>query len=162
MLSQQLTDYQNEFNEAIDSAGVSIVDFEDKIREITYTKIQQLIDGFERAMDKLDARIDLMESRDETVPEPLYQKQLDANNSRITGNKQMRDAKLEEQALYAVDSERYQELAEEINKLDTETLSLMKDNEKLKDTIFELRFAPLEEGIDKMESRFCVYWIHII
>ncbi len=162
MLSQQLTDYQNEFNEAIDSAGVSIVDFEDKIREITYTKIQQLIDGFERAMDKLDARIDLMESRDETVPESLYQKQLDANNSRITGNKQMRDAKLEEQALYAVDSERYQELAEEINKLDTETLSLMKDNEKLKDTIFELRFAPLEEGIDKMESRFCVYWIHII
>lgn len=177
-LTQQLVDYQNEFNdliskgyiqkysdewyegyakihefnEAIDSAGVSIVDFEDKIREITYTKIQQLIDGFERAMDKLDARIDLMESRDETVPESLYQKQLDANNSRITGNKQMRDAKLEEQALYAVDSKRYQELAEEINKLDTETLGLMEDNEKLKDTIFELRFTPLEEGIEKMES----------
>ena len=177
-LAQQLTDYQNEFsdliskgyiqkysdewyegyakihefNEAVDSAGVSVVDFEDKIREITYTKIQQLIDSFERTMDKLDARIDLMESRDETVPEAVYQKQLDANNLHISGNKQMRDAKLSEQALYAVDSKRYQELAKEINKLDTETLGLMEDNEKLKDTIFELRFTPLEEGIDKMES----------
>ncbi|MEZ3434667.1 MAG: Ig-like domain-containing protein [Lachnospiraceae bacterium] len=177
-LSQQLTDYQlefsdliakgyiqkysdewyegyakiHEFNEALDSAGVSVVDFEDKIREITYTKIQQLIDGFERAMDKLDARIDLMESRDEAVPEDIYQKQIDANNSHISGNKQMRDAKLAEQALYAVDSKRYQELAEDINKLDTETLGLMEDNEKLKDTIFKLRFTPLEDGIDKMES----------
>lgn len=177
-LSQQLVDYQsefsdlmskgyiqkysdewyegyakiNEFNEVISKAGVSIVEFEDKIREISYTKIKQLIDGFERAIDKLDARVELMASRDETVPESIYQKQLDANNSRITGNKQMRDAKLAEQALYAVTSTRYQELAEEINKLDTETLGLMKDNEKLKDTIFELRFTPLEDGIKKMDS----------
>lgn len=142
----------NEFKQSVYDAEVSLIEFSDKLREVEYTKIQQLIDGFERAVDKLDARIDLMESRDETVPEEIYQKQLDANNSRISGNKEMRDAKLAEQALYAVTSERYQELAEEINKLDTETLGLMEDNEKLKDTIFELRFTPLEGGIKKMES----------
>lgn len=142
----------HEFNEAISDAGVSVIEFEDKIRDVTYTKIQYLIDGFERAVDKLDARIDLMEARDETIPESIYQKQLDANNSHIADNKKMRDAKLSEQTLYAVNSERYQKLADEISKLDKETLGLMEDNEKLKDTIFELRFTPLEDGIDKMES----------
>ena len=142
----------NEFRQSVYDAEVSLIEFSDKLREVEYTKIQQLIDGFERAVDKLDARIDLMESRDETVPESIYQKQIDANNSRISANRKMRNAKLSEQALYAVNSTRYQELAEEINKLDTETLGLMEDNEKLKDTIFELRFTPLEDGIKKMES----------
>ncbi len=142
----------NEFRQSVYDAEVSLIEFSDKLREVEYTKIQQLIDGFERAVDKLDARIDLMESRDETVPESIYQKQLDANNSHISANRNMRNAKLSEQALYAVNSSRYQELAKEISKLDTETLGLMEDNEKLKDTIFELRFTPLEDGIKKMES----------
>ena len=142
----------NEFRQSVYDAEVSLIEFSDKLREVEYTKIQQLIDGFERAVDKLDARIDLMESRDETVPESIYQKQIDANNSRISANRKMRNAKLSEQALYAVNSSRYQKLAEEINKLDTETLGLMEDNEKLKDTIFELRFTPLEDGIKKIES----------
>lgn len=142
----------NEFKQAVYDSEVSLIEFSDKLREVEYTKIQQLIDGFERAVDKLDARISLMKAKDETVPESIYQKQLDANNSRIEGNKQMRDAKLAEQALYAVTSTRYQELAEELNKLDIETLDLMEDNENLKDSIFELRFTPLEDGIKKMES----------
>lgn len=141
-----------EFNEAINKAGTSVVDFEDKIRQIEYTKIQYILDGFERAVDKLDAQISLMETRNEKVPESVYQKQLDSNNSRITANKELRDAKLAEQAYYDVNSERYQELADEINKLDTETLGLLEDNEKLKDSIYELRFTPLEEGIEKSQS----------
>lgn len=175
---QQLTDYQSEFNnlvssgylkegsdawyeakaqmyefeEAVSEAGTSLVEFEDKIREIEYTKIQNLIDGFERAVDKIDAKISLMESRDESVPESLYQKQLNSNNAQIQANYSLRQKKLSEQAFYDVNSTRYQELAEEINKLDTDTLGLMEDNEKLKDSIFELRFDPLDEALDKYQS----------
>lgn len=141
-----------EFNEAISEAGTAIVEFEDKIREIEYTKIQYIIDGFERAVDKIDAQISLMQARDEKVPESIYQKQIDSNNQRIQANKDMRDAKLAEQAFYDVNSERYQELADEINKLDIETLGLMEDNEKLKDSIYELRFESLDEGIEKSRA----------
>ena len=141
-----------EFNEAISKAGTAIIEFEDKIRDIEYTKIQYIIDGFERAVDKLDAQISLMKARNEKVPESIYQKQIDSNNQRIQANKDMRDAKLAEQAYYDVDSERYQEIADEINKLDIETLGLMEDNEKLKDSIYELRFEALDEGIEKSRA----------
>ena len=177
-LAKQLTDYKNEFNvlvskgyikkysdewyegqeqihkftESLSKAGISVTEFQDRLREVSYTKIQQLMDSFSRALDKLKARTDLMKARDETVPEDIYQKQLNANNAHIAGSKQLRDAKLAEQALYAVDSKRYQKLAEEISKLDKETLGLMEDNEKLKDTIFTLRFTPLEEGAERMEA----------
>lgn len=177
-LSQQLSDYETEFNElvskgyikeysdswyeakaqinefkqAVDDSAVSLIEFQDKLREVEYTKIQQLIDTFERVVDKLDSRIDLMEARDETVPESIYQKQLDANNAQIKSNYDMREAKLAEQAYYAVDSTRYQELADEINKLDTEIYGLMTDNEKLKDSIFELRFKPLDDAIDSYDK----------
>lgn len=139
----------NELTEAVHNAGTSIVDFEDKIRDIEYTKIQNIIDGFDRVVSKLDAYISLMESRDQAVPESLYQKQIDSNNSKIQANHDLRNAKLKEQAFYDVNSKRYQELAEEINKIDTETLGLMADNEKLKDSIFKLRFTPLDEAIEK-------------
>ena len=93
-----------------------------------------------------------MKARNEKVPESIYQKQIDSNNQRIQANKDMRDAKLAEQAYYDVDSERYQEIADEINKLDIETLGLMEDNEKLKDSIYELRFEALDEGIEKSRA----------
>lgn len=141
-----------EFNEAISKAGTAIIEFEDKIRDIEYTKIQYIIDGFERAVDKLDAQISLMKARNEKVPESIYQKQIDSNNQRIQANKDMRDAKLAEQAYYDVGSEKYQELADEINKLDIETLGLMEDNEKLKNSIYELRFEALDEGIEKSQA----------
>ena len=142
----------NEFNKALSEAEMSIIEFDDKLREIEYTKIQNIIDGFDRAVSKLDKKIELMEARDEKIPESLYQEQINTNDSQIIANKQLRDKKLAEQSKYDVNSKRYQELAEEINKLDEETLQLMTDNEKLKDSIFELRFDPLNEGIKKSKE----------
>ena len=142
----------NEFNKALSEAEMSIIEFDDKLREIEYTKIQNIIDGFDRAVSKLDKKIELMEARDEKIPESLYQEQINTNDSQIIANKQLRDKKLAEQSKYDVNSTRYQELAEEINKLDEETLQLMTDNEKLKDSIFELRFDPLNEGIKKSKE----------
>lgn len=138
----------NEFNKALSEAEMSIIEFDDKLREIEYTKIQNIIDGFDRAVSKLDKKIELMEARDEKIPESLYQEQINTNDSQIIANKQLRDKKLAEMSLYDVNSKRYQELAEEINKLDEETLQLMTDNEKLKDSIFELRFSDLDEAIE--------------
>lgn len=172
---KQLNDYQNEFNalmksgyikqgsdeyyeaqkqivefrQAVSDAASSVIEFEDKIREIEYQKLQNVIDGLERSMSKLDKWISLQESRDEKVDESVYQEQLDTNNKQILANKELRDKKLKEQSLYDVGSNRYQELAEEINSLDESTLDLLQSNEELKNSIFELRFADLDNALEQ-------------
>lgn len=174
-LYKKLTEYQNEFNSLVSSgkikqdseayyeslaninafnaelseAAKTLIEFEDQLREINNQTIEYLIDGFKRNVDKLDAQISLIESRDQTVPESIYQEQMDSNNAQILKNDELLASYLKEQALYDVNSERYQELAEKINDVDIETLNLMEDNEKLKDSIFELRFKPLDDAIDK-------------
>lgn len=140
-----------EFTKEIIEASSELIDFQDKLRQIEYDTLQNIIDGFERAVSKLDAYIELLEARDEDVPEEIYQEQINSNNEQIKANAELRAKKLEEQKLYDVNSERYQELAEEIAKIDEETLGLMTDNEKLKDSIYELRFKPLDEALEKYD-----------
>lgn len=175
---QRLTDYQNEFNslvsngylkegseeyneakaqlndfiKEINESATALIEFQDKLNEVEYKKIQNLIDGFDRAVSKLDKWVSLQESRDNDVPESTYQEQIDTNNANIKENYNLRNEKLKEQALYDVNSKRYQELAEDINKIDEETLGLLADNEKLKNSIFELRFKPLDDAIEKYDK----------
>lgn len=138
----------NGFKQELYESQSALIEFEDQLRELDYTALQNKIDGFAQAVDKISAQVDLMEARDQKVPESLYQQQIDANNNQIQTNQQLRNSKLKEQGLYDAGSTRYQELAEEINKLDVETLNLMSDNEALKDSIYELRFADLDKQID--------------
>lgn len=175
---QRLTDYQNEFNslvsngylkegseeyneakaqlndfiKEVNESATALIEFQDKLNEVEYKKIQNLIDGFDRAVSKLDKWVSLQESRDNDVPESTYQDQIDTNNANIKENYNLRNEKLKEQALYDVNSKRYQELAEDINKIDEETLGLLADNEKLKNSIFELRFKPLDDAIEKYDK----------
>ena len=177
-LSKQLVDYQTEFDtlvkngsitkgsgqwyeglakingfqEDIYKAGVTIVEYEDKIRGIEYTKLENLISGFERAVKSLDGRVSLKKARDEKISESDYQTNINLNNSTIRENMKLRDKKLKEQSLYDVNSKEYQDLAKDISSLDKETYNLLVDNEKLKDSIFELRFTPLDEGIEKYQD----------
>ena len=125
----------------------ALIEFQDKLYELEYAGIQNLINGFERAVDKLDAKIAYIKSKDEKVSESLYQEQINANNSQIREKMKLKAKKEKEQALYDVGSTRYQELADEINNLDKETYELLTTNEELKDSIFELRFADLEKEI---------------
>ena len=140
----------NGFKQELYESQSAIIEFEDQLRELDYTALQNKIDGFARAIDKISAQINLMEARDEKVPESVYQQQIDANNSQIEANQELRASKLKEQGLYDVGSTRYQELAEEINDLDVETLNLLADNEALKDSIYELRF-------DRLDNQLKVY-----
>ena len=173
-LVQKLADYQAEFNKQVSSgaikkdseawlegqkniqeftsevfeASAELIEFQDKLRQLEYDTLQNLIDSFERTVSKLDAYADLLESRDEVVPESIYQEQLDSNNAQIKANNELRNKKIKEQGLYDVNSTRYQELAEEIADIDEETLGLLADNEKLKNSIFELRFTPIDEALE--------------
>lgn len=137
-----------EFTKEIFEASSELIEFQDKLREIEYESLQNLIDGFERTVSKLDAYAELLEARDQVVPESVYKEQMDSNNAQIKTNNELKDKKLKEQSLYDVNSKRYQELAEEIAEIDEETLGLLADNEKLKDSIFELRFKPIDDALE--------------
>ena len=95
----------------------------------------------------ISIHIYLRDQKNEKVPEELYQQQIDNNNASIQKQYALREEKLKEQGLYDVGSERYQDLAEDISKADEEILKLQKDNEDLKDSIYELRISNLEKTI---------------
>lgn len=137
----------NDFTANIAKASSELIELSDKLREIKYDTLKYIIDGFSRSTDKLSAYIDLLDARDEKVPEELYQQQIDNNNASIQKQYALREEKLKEQGLYDVGSERYQDLAEDISKADEEILKLRKDNEDLKDSIYELRISNLEKTI---------------
>lgn len=174
---QQLSDYQNEFNELVKNgyiekgseayyegqqkiqeftkqvsdSAIALIELEDKIREIDYTRLQQLIDGSDRRTDQLKNAQSLAEARDEQVVRDEYQKQVDELSKSINANYALREAKIQEQNLYDVTSTRYQELAEEISKIDGEIYGSLEDIEDLKNKIFETEFFNYEKEQSNLE-----------
>ena len=173
----QLSDYQNEFNELVrngyinegseawyegqtkiqeftkqvDESATALIELEDKIREIDYTKLQQIIEGSDRRTDQLKNAQSLAEARDEQIVRDEYQKQVDELSKNINANYALRDKKLQEQNLYDVTSTRYQDLAKEIADLDGEIYSSLEDIEDLKNKIFETEFFNYEKEQENLK-----------
>lgn len=174
---QQLADYQNETNELIangylqkDSveyydamktiqeftkqvaeAATAVVEMSDKIRELDYTKLQQIIDMADRRTDQLKNKQSLAESRDQLISRDELQGQVDSLHKSLTTNYELREKKLQEQGLYDVTSTRYQELAKEIADIDGEIYGSLEDIEDIKNKIFENEFFNYEKEQDKLE-----------
>lgn len=142
----------NDFTANIAKASSELIELQDKLRQISYDTLQNIIDGFSRSTNKISSYIELLEAKDERVPEKEYQKQLDNNNAAIKTQYDLRNKYLAEQAYYDVNSEKYQDLAEKINNADVNILKLQKDNEDLKDSIYSLRIKNLEDAIKAYDN----------
>lgn len=138
-----------EFATNITKASSELIELQDKLRQIQYDVLQNSIDSYARQTNKMNAYIDLLGAQDRQVPENLYQQQIKLNNNQIAKQYNLRAKYKKEQEKYDVNSKRYQELAEKINDADIEILNLRKDNEELKDSIFELRFTNIDKAIQK-------------
>lgn len=138
-----------EFATNITKASNELIELQDKLRQIQYDVLQNSIDSYARQTNKMNAYIDLLGAQDRQVPENLYQQQIKLNNNQIAKQYNLRAKYKKEQEKYDVNSKRYQELAEKINDADIEILNLRKDNEELKDSIFELRFTNIDKAIQK-------------
>ena len=64
----------------------------------------------------------------------------------------LRQAKLNEQAYYAVNSKRYQELADDIEDIDDAIFGALENVEELKDAIWEVRWQPFFDAQEEMED----------
>lgn len=138
-----------EFSAKIYDASKELIELQDKLSQIRIDTIQNVIDGFERRTSKWSKYVDLKEAKDEKVPESVYQAMINTNNAQIQQNQKQRNLLLKKQSVYDENSTAYQALAKQINALDESTLDLQKDNESLKDSIYELRFANIDKAIQK-------------
>lgn len=76
-------------------------------------------------------------------------KDIDNNNAQVQQNLKQMEIYRKKQAVLDVNSKSYQDYAEKIQTLKENTLELITDNESLQDSIYELRFKPLDDAIQK-------------
>ena len=138
-----------DFTAKIYEAATSAIELKNKLDQIKIDVIQYKIDEFQRNSDRIDAYTSLRDAQDETVSESMYQNRIDNNNGIIEQKQKQREIYLKNQSYFDVNSKEYQSYADKVKELDTDTINLMKDNEDLKDSIFELRFKNLDDAIQK-------------
>ena len=141
-----------DFTAKIYEAATSAIELKNKLDQIKIDVIQYKIDEFQRNSDRIDAYTSLRDAQDETVSESMYQNRIDNNNGIIEHKQKQREIYLKNQSYFDVNSKEYQSYADKIKELDTDTINLMKDNEDLKDSIFELRFKNFDDAIQKYSA----------
>lgn len=174
-LTQKLNEYQKEINSQLSSgllkkgsdayqsamkniqdftakiydASTSLLELRDKLDQIKIDTIQNVIDGIKRNSDITEKYISYLQSQNRNVPENLYTDRIDNNNAQVQQNLKQMEIYRKKQAVLDVNSKSYQDYAEKIQTLKENTLELITDNESLQDSIYELRFKPLDDAIQK-------------
>ena len=136
----------NGFRQEATEAEKTLIELQDQLRELDLLKLQQVIDELDRTAKRLENNSDLTESKGEQVSEKDLQAQLDNANAQIQANYNKRQELLRDQAKYDVGSDKYNEYAEEIEKLDDSIYDAMNNIEDLKNKIWEVRWQPFFDG----------------
>lgn len=136
----------NGFRQEAAEAEKTLIELQDQLRELDLLKLQQVIDELDRTAKRLENNSDLTESKGEQVSEKDLQAQLDNANAQIQANYDKRNEILKDQAKYDVGSDKYNEYAEEIEKLDDAIFDAMENIEDLKNKIWEVRWQPFFDG----------------
>ena len=138
-----------DFTAKIYDASTSLLELRDKLDQIKIDTIQNVIDGIKRNSDITEKYISYLQSQNRNVPENLYTDRIDNNNAQVQQNLKQMEIYRQKQAVLDVNSKSYQDYAEKIQTLKEDTLELITDNESLKNSIYELRFKPLDDAIQK-------------
>lgn len=138
-----------DFTAKIYDASTSLLELRDKLDQIKIDTIQNVIDGIKRNSDITEKYISYLQSQNRNVPENLYTDRIDNNNAQVQQNLKQMEIYRKKQAVLDVNSKSYQDYAEKIQTLKENTLELITDNESLQDSIYELRFKPLDDAIQK-------------
>lgn len=136
----------NGFRQEAAEAEKTLIELQDQLRELDLLKLQQVIDELDRTAKRLENNSDLTESKGEQISEKDLQAQLDNANAQIQANYNKRNELLKEQAKYDVGSDKYNEIAKEIEGLDDAIFDAMENIEDLKNKIWEVRWQPFFDG----------------
>ena len=138
-----------DFTAKIYDASTSLLELRDKLDQIKIDTIQNVIEGIKRNSDITEKYISYLQSQNRDVPENLYTDRIDNNNAQVQQNLKQMEIYRQKQVVLDVNSKSYQDYAEKIQTLKENTLELITDNESLQDSIYELRFKPLDDAIQK-------------
>ena len=138
-----------DFTAKIYDASTSLLELRDKLDQIKIDSIQNVIAGIKRNSDITEKYISYLQSQNRDVPENLYTDRIDNNNAQVQQNLKQMEIYRKKQAVLDVNSKSYQDYAEKIQTLKENTLELITDNESLQNSIYELRFKPLDDAIQK-------------
>ena len=142
----------NGFKQEAAEAEKTLIDLKDQLQELNLLKLQQVIDELDRTAKRLENNSSLTESKGEQISEKDLQSQLDNANAQIQANYNKRQELLRDQAKYDVGSEKYNEIAEEIEKLDDSIYDAMENIEDLKNKIWEVRWEPFFDGQEALDN----------
>lgn len=143
-----IKEFSNEWYEA----QSSIAEMQQNLFEAMLKKYQDIIDNLDRISTTLDNSLSLKEARDEPITEEDYQRPLEVANEQIDSLFEKRQKLLEQQAIYDVGSELYDDLADQISDIDDDIFGLLEDIEDLKDKIWEVRWQPFFDGQEALED----------
>lgn len=137
-----------ELNQSIAESNTTIKEFEQELRNLGITKLQYAFDVVQRTANKIENAFSLKEAQGKVITSEDYQKQINSNNALIKKQEALRAAYVTEQKYYSANSEKYQELADEIDSCDSSINDLKISNEELKNSIKELRITKLEYALN--------------
>ena len=143
-----IKEFSNQWYDAMDT----IADREQALFEAMIKKYQDIVDNLDRISTTLDNSLSLKEARDETITEQDYQRPMEVANEQIDKLFQERQKLLEQQAIYDVGSELYDDLADQIADIDDDIYGLLIDIEDLKDKIWEVRWQPFFDGQEALSD----------
>ena len=147
-----LLSHAQELDEQIYSTLTAIEEAEDEIYKLNITRLDYIIDGVARAMEKFKNIISLKEARDEDIDESYYVSQNEGLTSQIESLYEKREAILKEMKDQNVESERYQELAAELQNTENDIYSKLIEIEENKNEVEQNRFKKVNDSIDKINT----------
>lgn len=143
-----IKEFSNEFYDAMETISKR----EQDLFEAMLKKYQDIVDNLDRISTTLDNSLSLKEARDEPITEEDYQRPMEVANEQIDSLFEKRQKLLEQQAIYDVGSELYDDIAEQIADIDDDIFGLLEDIEDLKDKIWEVRWQPFFDGQEALEN----------
>lgn len=163
-LEKALKQYQDELQKQVNDGVIKefsnewydaqevLADRQQALFEAMLKKYQDIVDNLDRISTTLDNSLSLKEARDETITEEDYRRPLEVANEQIDSLFEKRQKLIEQQAIYDVGSELYDDLADQISDIDDDIFGLLEDIEDLKDKIWEVRWQPFFDGQEALED----------
>ena len=142
-----------EIDEAIYETTIAINEARDEIYNLNIKRLDIVINDIARTIEKFKNIISLKDSRNESALESDYIAQNKGLINQIENANKKREMILEEMKYYDVESDKYQELANNLQDTEDDIYSKLIELEENKNAIMELRFKPLEDSIDGLSDQ---------
>ena len=147
-----LLSHIEELDEGIYDTTVAIEEAKKEIFNLNITRLDYIIDGIARAMERFKNIISLKEARDEDVDESYFVSQNESLMAQIERINEKRLDYIERMKDYDPESKEYQDLATKLAEADNEAMAKFIELEENKDEMVHNRFKKIDDAINKLNT----------